>query len=153
MGKLLCPFWIKRQSSRVRNPHNSPVQIREQRCLTPGTLQTSGAHKPCGRDDTSESRTAPRWQDLANSRSVRPLFDTAACVRVGGVVGFGFGCYEYCTNDQHSETIDCVSKAQSPNRCQFGPCLGSLEAGLLTHRRQIRATPVRNHSRHTYALA
>ena len=45
--------------------------------------------------------------------------------------------------------------AQSPNRCQFGlcqSCLG-LEAGLLPHRRQIRAAAMRYLGRHANALA
>ena len=42
-----------------------------------------------------------------------------AQIGLGGA-GFGFGWHEYCANEQYSETIDRVCKAQSPNRCQFG---------------------------------
>ena len=40
--------------------------------------------------------------------------------------------------------IDWARKAQSPNRCQFGPCQGSLAADLLARRRHIRAAAMRH---------
>jgi hypothetical protein len=45
------------------------------------------------------------------------------------------------------------SKAQSPNRCQFGLCLNSLETGLLLGRPEIRGRPMRQLRCHANALS